>query len=545
MSEPPLAERTEPSSAERIESLSSRWHLIDVVFGLIVVATAAYYFRLMRSGIFSEDDWTFLELGRSRHGYVRPFHEHLSIVPIGMYHLLAVTFGLHSYIPFAATVIVSGAGIAVVVYLLVRSRVGAGIALAAGVTMLWYPQFTLVVSLFNHLLAFIAIALCAWILQVDRPKWDVVLALILGFGLASSGVAIAGVVGCGAYLLLTWAPWRRWLAVIVPSAAWVAWALANAGSPLNHPGPQQSFPPGAVFQGMLSSFNGLMFGNKTLGTILAVCFVANLVRVLRKGPRNASHELSWTAAFLVWWIGLGLSRGHKEVISLVFRYQAIGSGFIVLALLPRKMPKWVATPKYRLAGIGVGSVMAVLVIVVNLPGIRLRADQKSIQFAAAKTALVYANTGPEIVPDSATIYLWQSGLHVGTYRRLVASYGIPGGTQPPSVDAQMLRTNQAHIRVAKTNVTSWCPIITHPFSVAGPHVSKKVPPAIPGVRYISRGITAGDTPVTVKVRMVETRWINIGTIQPRTLSWMTLPTVPINRPWQVSAIGGRSCVVSP
>lgn len=60
VAEPRLAESNDPSVVERTDALASRWHLIDVVFGIIVVANVAYYLHLMRSRIFSEDDWTFL-----------------------------------------------------------------------------------------------------------------------------------------------------------------------------------------------------------------------------------------------------------------------------------------------------------------------------------------------------------------------------------------------------------------------------------------------------------------------------------------------------
>lgn len=69
-------------------------------------------------------------------------------------------------------------------------------------------------------------------------------------------------------------------------------------------------------------------------------------------------------------------------------------------------------------------------------------------------------------------------------------------------------------------------------------------PAHPRTRHVLRGITAGRKPVTVKVRMIDSKWITIGTIQPRTLAWLVLPTAPINRPWQVAAIGSTSCRVA-
>ena len=88
--------------------------------------------------------------------------------------------------------------------------------------------------------------------------------------------------------------------------------------------------------GVSASFQALAFGNRTLGFILVALFAANLIWRLRKGPRNARHELSWCAALLVWWLGLVHSREGTD--ALVFRYELVGSAFVILGSLPAHRP---------------------------------------------------------------------------------------------------------------------------------------------------------------------------------------------------------------
>src|SRR5262249_13028736 len=147
----------------------------------------------------------------------------LSIVTIAVYHGLYETFGFGSYVPLRLIAIGTSTGVAVAIFWIVRSRVGSAPALVAGTAMLWYPRLLFVPSIFNHYLAVIATVVSAALLRREGRRADIALGLVLAFGLCSSDVAVAGAVGCIAYLALARASPRRWLAVAIPTAAWGIW----------------------------------------------------------------------------------------------------------------------------------------------------------------------------------------------------------------------------------------------------------------------------------------------------------------------------------
>ncbi len=291
--------------------------------GLLVVTVVAYVLKT-RGYVFSTDDWLFAERGHSLTDYFRPYNMSLAIVPIAIYRVLLAVFGFHTTLPLRLVGIVCETSVAVALFLTVRSRISAAVALVVGATFLWYPHMVLYPSAFDHYIGVTAAIGCAWILTRQRPSQDLLLAIALCVSLGASGVGVAACVGCLVYLAIGGAPWRRWLAVAVPVLAWTLWWATVARSPRDAAHRTAAQSRDLVVNGIIRSFDGLVGGNRVLGGMLIVLFVASLAWAMVRGARSvrgrplgsvvaglrsADHQLAWSAALVVWWVGLAYSRG--------------------------------------------------------------------------------------------------------------------------------------------------------------------------------------------------------------------------------------------
>ena len=90
---------------------------------------------------FFADDWRLAQRGGSIGDYFQPYNDSLNVVPIAVYRSLYAVFGFHTAVPLRLVGVVSGAAVAVAMFLVVRARVGSVPALVVGATLLWYPDF--------------------------------------------------------------------------------------------------------------------------------------------------------------------------------------------------------------------------------------------------------------------------------------------------------------------------------------------------------------------------------------------------------------------
>ena len=509
----------------------SGWTPFDALFVAVVAGAVAFYLVVSRQFFMSGDDWRYLDQGLSLHGLFAPYNEHLTFTALATYQVIAHIFGLGSYLPFRILGVSSAAAVAITLYLIVRDRIGPTVAVFVGVSMLFFPNLLIAVSAFNHYVAFIMIAIASWLLTLDNPKRDLPIFLAITVAICSSGVSIAGVAGCLAYLLITWAPWRRWLSVLVPLIGWLVWSVENPKTPTTTSTGSFAGAPSYVLRGLESSFRGLAFDNRLLGWCLAALFVANLMRRLRKGPRAAAHELSWTAASIAWWAGLAGSRSWLNLSVEVFRYRFIGAGFLILASLPRDRTHWAPrTSTRRTLGAGL-TLAAVLAGVLNIGGIITLAHSKSEFTRSVKVTTAYLNLGPDYIPDDTKVNLGVAYLTAGKYRNLTAKFGRPNGTSPQSIDRFILEFGPARFVSLLPNAARNCEHRGNTVNVE--------PRSVGRASVVLRTLSGS---ITVKARMVNAAWIPITTLSPGMPGRVSFPSTPLNRPWQVDV--GRALVCS-
>src|SRR5438552_1915040 len=105
-----------------------------------LTGTGAILLWLGRGTTFFYDEWNFVE--RRRTGVIRPLLEghngHLSAGPVIVYRVLFATAGLRHYAPYRLTLIGLHLLCAVLVFVLVRGRLGTPSASIAAIALLWY-----------------------------------------------------------------------------------------------------------------------------------------------------------------------------------------------------------------------------------------------------------------------------------------------------------------------------------------------------------------------------------------------------------------------
>src|SRR5947209_2324486 len=103
----------------------------DAAFVLLVGATVVCLFVKGNGLGFFSDDWHLAQRGGSFGDYFEPYNGSLNVVPIAIYRALYAVFGFRTVVPLRLVGVLSGAAIAVALFLVVRARVGTGPALVA------------------------------------------------------------------------------------------------------------------------------------------------------------------------------------------------------------------------------------------------------------------------------------------------------------------------------------------------------------------------------------------------------------------------------
>ncbi len=203
-----------------------------IAFVAILVSGTGLLLWLGFGMTFFADEWAFIEtrsLGDLR-SWFEPHNEHWVTLPVLLYRTLVETFGIGSYVPFHATLVLLHLGVVTLVYRLTERRAGARFALIGATIALllgggfenlyWGFQVTFVGSTLLGLLA----------MEVTdgrpTPNRALAVALLLLGALAASGVGVVMCFAVGIEWLLD-RRWRRFVPYLVlPAAVFLAWYLA-------------------------------------------------------------------------------------------------------------------------------------------------------------------------------------------------------------------------------------------------------------------------------------------------------------------------------
>jgi hypothetical protein len=356
----------------RTRSSGDGWAWIALV--ILLVSGAALLYHETRGTTFWADEWQWIlhRRGGGLSTFLDPHNEHLSLVPVSIYKLLFATVGLRHYPAYRTVVIAAHLGVAVLVFVYARPRVGGYVALLAAALIVFFgpgwQEF-----LWPFQIAWL-IALGAGIgalLLLDRhdTKGDIGACLLLGTSLASASPGLA--IACG--MVVEVARRRRWRdawIVAGPLALYGIWWLGYQHTIfVRHDIVLAPRFVARAAAGALAALTGLADENSGTfldwGPVLIAIAAALLVwrvRALRGLPGRA---LTLLVIVLAFWILTGLGRSYVPVGGLVLmatgdesRYLYIGAVLILLLAIELARGTRPSPP----AGLALGAITAVVLI---------------------------------------------------------------------------------------------------------------------------------------------------------------------------------------
>ncbi|HEX3735382.1 MAG TPA: hypothetical protein VHU86_09555 [Solirubrobacterales bacterium] len=292
------------------------------------------------------DDWEFLVYrpGFNAHSILDPHGENIAIAPVLIYKALMGTVGMASALPYrvvsTATFLLS----AILLFVLLKRRVGQWPALAATAIVLFLGAawedllWPFQIGYFGSMAAGLGMLLA---LERGDRRGDVVACLLLSVSIVFSSLGLPFLAGAAVEVLARGDRWRRLYVVAIPLAIYAAWWLGwghTAESPLSVHNALGT--PAFVFNSLtaaLASTLGLASGwlgleNHGLGWLRPLAIVALLLLAWRLYKLRGGSRWVWIALAIAlgFWILAGLNQmpGRDPTSS---RYQYVGAVFILLA----------------------------------------------------------------------------------------------------------------------------------------------------------------------------------------------------------------------
>jgi hypothetical protein len=500
---------------------------VTVAFGLVVAVSAVYFVGVTSDSWFFADEWAMARQVQRTRDIVDPYNGHLSVTILGLYRVLLELFGFTTHLPYRVAGVASFVAVPVAMFVVTRRGVGAAAAAIAGLLLLWFRGMGLEPGALNHSLALLGAIVCAGALTGRGRRNDILVGASLAFALGSSGGGVPVAVAAVVHSLCSRATRWRWLAVLVPSAAWLAWRVVFVPA---DPAEIQELRPGVLelargaVRQAVESFRFLALGNRAIGWVLLALFLAYAAWRARQGLVAAANVLAWTAGLLAWWFGLMWSRLFLADPDPIFRYEWVSAGFVLLALLPTSpvaRPAWQMTSNRRAAVLAVTGVLLVAAFLAHSvqPDVEDFARQYAVIGRHTRgQAAVMADPNIRIAPDVELGFEF-AHLTTGRVTGILGRYGAPGGAG---------ETDELLVETGAVRLTS------------GPEG-----PPPPGCEEL-RGpdLVAPDSRIElyasvgtpeVQVRRFVREWVTVGRLQEGRLTTLVLPGYLATAPWQVSS----------
>jgi len=202
------------------------------MLGLLLAATAALMLHLSRGLTFNLDEWTVVteRRGPGAPSLLEPHNEHLSVLILGALLALLKIGGLDAQALMMAPLIAMQLALGVLLFVVARRRVGAGIAVGVAALALLsglaYENF-LVPGQAGQMASIVAGVAAFAVLDLPRTRrTDLAIAGLLTLALASSGMGIPVLAGIVVELLATRENRERLWVAGAPFGLYLVWYLA-------------------------------------------------------------------------------------------------------------------------------------------------------------------------------------------------------------------------------------------------------------------------------------------------------------------------------
>ncbi|HEY1237569.1 MAG TPA: hypothetical protein VGE91_04480 [Solirubrobacterales bacterium] len=528
--------------------------------GAIALAGAVLLHWLSRL-TFWRDEWGLLlhRRGWSVGTFLDPAVEHLVAIPILIYKLLLGVFGMSSPAPFQVVAVITFLASVVLLYLYVRARLGAWLALAAILPLLFLGPswddllFPYQVTWFGSVACGLASLLC---LERESRSGDIAATVLLVAGLLFSDAGIPFVAGAAVEIALSPRRWERAFVPVVPAALWAVWYLGWGHTAHTFVSFDNAANlPSYVLDGLGSSISAYLGLSQPFGVtqtpslawgrplvVLLAGLAAWRAYQLRRPPNRVWVTL---AILLCYWALTGL---NSSVFGLptAGRYQYLG--VVALALVASELLRGARIGRWATTAILAVAILATLSNVTKLKdaaaGLAGIAQQTRGGLAALELARDTVDPALELNQQNSGVdYI--DLLDAGSYLSAVDAYGspaysaaeLPGAPEPARIAADKVSgaALRIHLRPASPGTAQRCLRVDAARSPSAP-----VPAGGFVIRAQGPGVQAGLR------RYSRTSFpLSLGTLPPGTPQLLQIPPDHSSVPWTLQLTGSGQAAVCP
>lgn len=396
---------------------------------------------------FFVDEWSFgygERYGLAPAELLAPENGHLALVPVLLTKASLALFGAETTLPLRLLSVCFHLATALLLFLILRRRVGDLVALAPTVLVLFLGAAAdlLIGSHGMPMLIAVAAGLGAWLaLERDSRGGDVAAALLLAFGLAANGLALVFAVGALAILLAAGARGRsRLWCVLAPLALYALWSLIYGDGESDFAVANLAALPSFGFRSLaaeLAAASGLFADpgarvqsfDPAAGTALAGALLVGLAGLWLARVRVPLRPLlpALAALLALWALTGAVASPARQPESARYLYP----GVILLALIAGAA---LAQAPWRRRGCLLLVAVCALGLPPNLREINYAGDFFREQSAQDRAVLAAADslgtaTDPSLVleplGDPAAVGVAEMSFDLGAYRRAREAYGSP------------------------------------------------------------------------------------------------------------------------
>ena len=549
------------SAEARIERLATRYPLADLLAGAAILLSGAALLHWLSRITFWRDEWGLLlhRRGWSVGTFLDPAVEHLVAIPILIYKLLLGIFGMGSPAPFQVVAVITFLASVVLLYIYVRARLGAWLALAAILPLLFLGPawddllFPYQMTWFGSVACGLAALLC---LERENRNGDIAATVLLVAGLLFSDAGLPFVFGALVEVALSPRRRQRAFVPVIPAALWALWYLGwghTAHTFVSFTNAAKL--PSYVLDGLSSSISEYLGLSQPFGVtespslawgrpLLVLLAALAIWRVYRVG--RPSKRLWVTLAILLsYWSLTGL---NSSIFALptVGRYQYLG--LVGLALVASELLRGARIGRWATTGILALAVLAALSNVTRLrdaaTGLAGIAQQTRGDLAALELARDRVDPALELNQQNSDVdYIGL--LDARSYLSAVDAYGSPAYTPAELSSAPELARVAAdkvsgaalriHLQPAPPGTAQRCLRVDAARSPSAP-----VPTGGFVIRAQSAGVDAGLR------RYAKTAFpLSLGTLPPGKPQLLRIPPDRSSVPWTIQLTGSGQATVCP
>jgi hypothetical protein len=402
-----------------------------VALGVVLAVAAGVIIHAGRGVTFQIDEWQWIQsrTSPSAASLLEPFNNHWMSVPVAIHQVLYRLFGIGSHLPYRLVLLAAHLGAAVALFVYLRTRVWAWVALAATAVFALYG-YAAAIIVWPISLGWAIAVLCgvSALLLVDRRSTgsDIAASVVLLVGVASTTIAVPFAVGLAVEMVLR-RSWRRLWVPLAPLAGYGIWYLAYGGGGSDSTGTVgQTLRFG---EELLAQTVGTFLGIQDRGAIadatLAIVLIGLVIAWFALGRPVTPRLVGNTTTLVVLCAALAIARGGTGLTTW-YSYAVVAA----LLLTAGELLSHARAPSPQTGRIvtGVVVVVAIWAVAWNIGELdRITDGFRDIAAAERSQLAALEVIQDDVAPDFEPGPLLQT-LTAGRYREVANDLGTPAYT---------------------------------------------------------------------------------------------------------------------